>query len=142
MSKVNEAVSTFKDGFNCSQALLSAYSEKLGLDKDTALRLASAFGGGMGCTGGTCGAVTGALMVIGLMEGRPVSGAQGKAYGTVKEFLDRFKSKNGSITCKELLGFDIGTEEGMEAAKKSGLFKSLCTRLVEDAAFLLEEMAE
>ena len=66
MSKAEVAVDCFEEGFNCSQAVVSAFAPELGLDRETALRVAAAFGGGMGRTGETCGAVSGALMVIGM----------------------------------------------------------------------------
>ncbi|MBI5236814.1 MAG: C_GCAxxG_C_C family protein [Deltaproteobacteria bacterium] len=137
MEKVEQAVSSFKNGLNCSQALLSAYSEKLGLDKETALKLASCFGGGMGCAGETCGAITGALMVIGLRHGK-TGVRQDKAYSVVKEFVERFKERNGASLCRELLRCDISTDEGMKKAQKEGLFTSICPRLVKDAAEIVE----
>ena len=70
MDVVDRAGSGFEEGFNCSQAVFSAWAEELGLDRETALRVATAFGGGMGHRGDTCGAVTGAFMAIGLKHGR------------------------------------------------------------------------
>ncbi|UCD85357.1 MAG: C_GCAxxG_C_C family protein, partial [Deltaproteobacteria bacterium] len=78
MSKVKSAVSCFKEGFSCSQVLLSTYGTDFGLDRETALKVAGAFGGGMGRMGEVCGAVTGAFMVIGLKHGM-VKGEDNKA---------------------------------------------------------------
>lgn len=119
--------------------MLSAYSERFGLDGETALKVASAFGGGMGCTGGTCGAVTGALMVLGLKEGSAGKG-QDRAYAATKELIARFRERNGGTLCSELLKCDIGTDEGMKKARKEGLFKSVCPKLVRDAAEIIEEI--
>ena len=70
MNRVERAVSSFKEGFRCSQALLSTYGVQFGLNREVALRISEAFGGGMGRMGETCGAVTGAFMVIGLRYGK------------------------------------------------------------------------
>jgi len=143
MSKVELAVSCFEEGFACSQALLSTYSPQFGLDRETALKVAGAFGGGMGRMGEICGAVTGALMVIGLKHGITIADdeqSQEKTYSLVNEFVNRFKSRTGSIVCRELLGCDISTAEGMDTAKEKGLFSSICPKYVRDAAETLEQI--
>lgn len=142
MSRVEQAVSCFKEGFSCSQALLSIYGVEFGLDHETALKVSGAFGGGMGRMGETCGAVTGAFMVIGLKYGNTRVDdrqAKEKTYSLVKEFVEKFKSRNGSIACRELLGCDISTPEGMEIAKEKNLFATLCPKLVSDAAEIIEQ---
>lgn len=142
MSRVEQAVSCFKEGFSCSQALLSIYGVEFGLDRETALKVSGAFGGGMGRMGETCGAVTGAFMVIGLKYGNTRVDdrqAKEKTYSLVKEFVEKFKSRNGSIACRELLGCDISTPEGMEIAKEKNLFATLCPKLVSDAAEIIEQ---
>ena len=69
MSKVDSVLSGFSDDLDCAQALVSTYGPELGLDRETAIKVADAFTGGIGRTGETCGAVTGALMVLGLKYG-------------------------------------------------------------------------
>jgi C_GCAxxG_C_C family probable redox protein len=135
MKRIGEAVNSFKNGLNCSQALLSAFSGELGLDKKTAKKIASGFGGGMGCTGETCGAVTGAVMVIGLRHGD-----SGKAAAFTKELLERFRDRNGTVLCRSLLDCDISTDEGMAKARKENLFTARCPKFVEDAAGIVEEL--
>lgn len=143
MNRAELAVSIFKEGFNCSQAVLSAYAEKLGLERELALKISGAFGGGMGRMGEICGAVTGAFMVIGLKYAKTRvedEEKKEKAYNLVREFVRRFKNKNGSIVCKELLGFDISTPEGMKQIKERNLFSVLCPKFVQDSAEILEEI--
>ncbi len=143
MSKKSVALCRFDEGFSCSQAVFSAYAEELGLDRETALKIAGAFGGGMGRMAETCGAVSGALMTIGLKYGptNPANSAtKEKTYELVREFVARFRARNGSIVCKELLGWDISTPAGHEAAKYRGLFASLCPKYVADAADIVEEV--
>jgi C_GCAxxG_C_C family probable redox protein len=139
----NQAVIRFQEGFSCSQAVFSVFAEKHGLDRETALRISGAFGGGMARMGLVCGAVTGAFMVIGLKYGKTEAkdeDAKEKTYQQVKKFLERFRAANGSMICKELLGFDLSVPAEAAQAKEKGLFKNLCPRLVKDAVEILEEM--
>ncbi len=145
MNRVERAVSCFKEGFSCSQAMLSSYGPQLGLNHELALKVSGAFGGGMARMGETCGAVTGAFMVIGLKYGKTKfedEQAKEKTYSLVKEFVDRFKSRNGSIVCRELLGCDISTPEGRDLAKEKNLFATLCPKFVQDAAEIIEQILE
>ena len=139
MRRVEEAVSCLKEGFSCSQAVLSAYGTESGLDREIALKVSGAFGGGMGRMGGTCGAVTGAFMVIGLKYGKTEAEdnqTREKAYSLVREFVAGFESRHGSIICRELIGGDIGTPEGMKTAR------NVCPKLVTDAAEIIERLLE
>ncbi len=143
MNRSDLAVSCFREGFSCSQAVLSAFAPDLGLDRETALRVAGAFGGGMARMGETCGAVTGALMVIGLKHGqiRPDDKqAKEKTYAAAKTFAEQFVTQNGALRCCELLGCNIGTTEGMQLARDKGLFISLCPKLVSSAAEIVEQL--
>ncbi|UCH51822.1 MAG: C_GCAxxG_C_C family protein [Chloroflexota bacterium] len=143
MSDVEKAVSCFKEGFMCSQAVLTAYAQQFGLDRDAALKVSAAFGGGMGRMGETCGAVTGAFMVIGLKYGRTAvkdTQAHEKTNKLVKKFVDQFKSINGSIMCRELLSCDLSTPEGLKIFADNKLRDSLCTKFVRDAAEIVEQL--
>jgi C_GCAxxG_C_C family probable redox protein len=142
---VDLAVACFQEGFSCSQAVLSACSERFGLDRETALRVAGAFGGGMARRGETCGAVTGAFMVIGLKHGKikaEDNAAREKTYELAKEFTVRFTSKNKTIICKELLGYDLSTPEGREAVKEKKLATTICPKFVQDAVEIVEEIVK
>jgi len=141
-SKIQQAVERFNRGLNCSQAILSSYSEQFGMDCDKALKVATGFGGGMRM-GETCGAVTGAFMVLGLKYGNAATEdkeAKAKTCEMVMEFTNRFKARNGSVICRELLGCDISTPRGRKEAEDKGLFSSVCPGLVQDSAEILEEM--
>ncbi len=144
MSRVELAVSCFEEGYTCSQALLSIYGAKFGLDREIALQIADGFGGGMGM-GETCGAVTGAIMVIGLEHGRTVvedRDAHRKTNSLVNDFIRVFKSRNGSIVCRELLGCDISTPEGLNSVREKKLFTTVCPKYVRDAAEIVEKILE
>ncbi|MBI4686549.1 MAG: C_GCAxxG_C_C family protein [Nitrospirae bacterium] len=142
MDRAEQAISNFKEGYNCSQALLLAFQDVFGIDRETILKLAAPFGGGIGRLGETCGAVTGALMIIGLKYGNtglePL--AKEKMYGIVNDFVENFKERNNSIICKELLHCDLSTMEGFKEARDKRLIPSLCPKFVKDAVEIAEEL--
>jgi C_GCAxxG_C_C family probable redox protein len=144
MDNAQEAVTLFDEGCNCSQAVLAAFCGSLGLDQKTALMLASGFGGGMGATGSTCGALTGAIMVLGLKYGSSdISNKTAKyeMYRKTRSLVEEFKLQTGSLYCRDLLGFDMSTEEGQLAAKQPEAFHD-CPQFVRIAAEIIEEMLE
>ena len=143
MKKSDRAVAVLNDGFNCAQSVFSVFAPGLGLEKGKAARIASAFGGGMARGGGTCGAVTGAFMVLGLKYGssRPRDKERKeKSYEIAREFMRRFNERDGTVVCRDLLGCDISTPEGFARAKERGLFDTVCAKLVKDSVEILEDM--
>lgn len=143
MKMSKEAVNCFAEGYNCAQSIFSTYSPDFGLDKVTALKISSAYGGGIARMGETCGAVTGAMMIIGLKYGGIAADdkqAKERNYELVREFVNKFVQCHGSIKCKELLDCDISNPEGAKTAKEKQLFTTLCPKYVEDAAVMLEEI--
>jgi len=142
MNKAEKAVALFREGFSCSQAVFSAFSEDFGLDRNTSLKISQPFGGGMAHLGEACGAVTGAFMLIGLKYGRTKAddlAARDRTYAKMRQFTDRFKALHCSIQCRCLLGLDLGTEEGMRLAREKNLFQTICVKYVQDAATIVEE---
>lgn len=143
MNRIEQATSCFQEGFSCSQAVLSTYSKRFGLNRKKALKIAQAFGGGIAQTGQICGAVSGAFMVIGLKHGRIKAEdleAKEKTYEITRKFMDKFKSQNGSIICKELLGYDISTPEGMKLSEEQNLFETICPKFVQSAVEILDQI--
>ncbi len=142
MTRIEEAKALFSQGFSCSQAVVAAFAPSLGLDRDTALKIASGFGGGMGRLAETCGAVTGAFMVLGLKCGSATTDKQAKEtiYALVRELAQRFKGVHGSLLCRDLLGCNLNTAEGLALAQEKKLFSTVCPPYVETAATILEEM--
>ncbi len=137
------ATSLFGQGHACSQAVLAAFAPRFGLDHVTALKLAAPFGGGMGRLGRQCGAVSGALMVIGLYGGRvdpDDDAARDRNDALVGEFMTRFEDHFGSSVCSELTGVDMRDPAARSAAKESGTFDRVCPGCVERAAELVEEL--
>jgi len=109
------------------------------------LKISQAFGGRMSRMGKTCGAVTGALMVIGLKYGRVEvedEESKEKTYEKAREFVARFVERNGTINCTELIGVDLGTPEGRKIAKERGIIREKCTKYVADAVEIVEDLVE
>jgi C_GCAxxG_C_C family probable redox protein len=142
VTKADLAETCFADGFMCSQAVLSAFADDLGLPRPTALKIAEAFGGGMGL-GETCGAVTGALMVIGLKHGRTEADdghAKERTKELTRQFIEQFRARHDTIVCKALLNTDVSTPQGLQHARDTGLFDTLCPLFVRDAAEIVESL--
>lgn len=142
MSRVDQAQSMMKAGFNCSQSILSTYGSELGIDPLLAKKIASGFGGGMARMGETCGAVAAAFMVIGLKTGF-TSGEdtvqKNRTYESVREFAKIFEQRRGSIKCRELIECDISTPEGLKRAIDQKIFETICIKIViRDAGEILE----
>jgi C_GCAxxG_C_C family probable redox protein len=143
ITNVQRAIFLFRSGYNCSQSIFSTFGPLLGLDEDTCLKIACPFGGGIARLGNVCGAVSGALMVIGLCHGKGVDDEEEckiHSYALVQNFLDTFKSQHGSIICRELIGYDISSEAGHERAKNEGIFAQKCESYVVSSAEILEKL--
>lgn len=143
MSKAKEAESQFDKGYSCAPAVFSAYSERFGLEKELGLRIACGFGGGIGHMGRTCGAVTGAVMVIGLKHGQADANderSRQETHRLVKEFMDKFRALHGSVECKELIGYDLSNPAELEAARADDAREKKCRGFVHDAARILEDV--
>ena len=140
---VEKAVEYFLDRRNCSQAILMTFGPELGFPIELAPKIAAPFGAGFGRLGQTCGAATGALMVLGLLAGnnvlQPVEQKE-LSYTLAREFMAEFNQRRGSTLCRELLGIDISTPEGLQRVREEGLSETLCPELVREAANILLEM--
>jgi C_GCAxxG_C_C family probable redox protein len=143
MTKPDDALARFNQGITCSSAVFSAFSEELGLDDKTAKKIGCGFGAGISRTGNICGAVSGAIMVIGLKFGKAEKGDDGateKTRALTRQFLEEFTQKNGSVNCTELLGYDLKKQDEYNAAAKANLFRTKCPEYVRDAADILERI--
>src|SRR5674536_144977 len=114
MTKADDAVALFQQGFNCTQSILSVFAPDFGLDHDTARRISHGFGSGIARTDKICGSFSGAIMVIGLRYGGIRAddvAAKEKTYAVVAEFLREFKMLHGSIACTDLLGYNLSDSQ-------------------------------
>ena len=143
MNKRELGEAYFKEGYNCSQAVVLAFQEEMGIDKDTAVRIASAFGGGMGRMREVCGAVSGMFMVLGALKGyadAEDNGAKKALYADVQALAARFRERSGSIICRELLGLPSGESDPTPDTRTASYYKKRpCASLVGDACEFLEE---
>jgi C_GCAxxG_C_C family probable redox protein len=143
--KTERATQLHEQGYGCAQAVLTSYASDFGLDESLALKLATGFGSGMGRMCEVCGALTGAFMVIGLKYGKEKS--DGTRYGTetettyrlVADLAGKFQERNGSIYCRELIGYNLMDPIEREKVVELGLFKTTCRKCILDAVELLEE---
>ena len=137
-----EIKNLFMQGIDCSQVVTGAFAEKMGMTEEQARKVSSCFGGGMMC-GETCGAVTGALMVIGMVYGHSREGDQSQKEimaAKTGEFKKLFGEKYSSCICRELLGHDISKPGEMEKVLENGLMFDFCPRVVEDTIDILEKI--
>jgi len=143
-SRGDVAVEKFNDGYNCAQAVFYAFCDDLKIEKETALKLGTCFGAGMGEKGEVCGAVSGGLLVIGAKHGRGEKkgrSATQRSYKKTEELMDRFAAKRGSFICRELLdGCDLTTKKGRSYFKKNDFFNKTCCSCVQCVVEILEDM--
>jgi len=141
--RVRAALARFEGGFNCAQAVCSAFGPPLGLDERTALRAAQAFGGGIAQRGEICGALAGALIVLGLQYGKTEAAddqSRDRTYTKARELLDRFRARHGSCSCRALIGYDLSEPSQRQAARDAGIFTDRCPGFVRDASEILESL--
>jgi len=124
--------------------VLASFAQDYGLTEDQCLKIGCAFGGGMARQQMTCGAVTGALIVLGLQYGRAASDPSSKTvmvYDKTKEFFNDFKKRHGSINCRELLqGLDMNDPDDRKKIEELKLFQTICVMYVQDAVKLTERL--
>ena len=145
MSKA-EAADKLHENYNCAQSVMTAFAEDFGLNKNQALSVSVGFGGGMGRTQETCGAVTGAIMILGLASDFKEGDKRDKinaVYAKVRAFLDDFAREHGTVKCRDLIGCNLLTEEGQKYFKENNLrekclgYVGFCSKLLEK--YLKEE---
>ena len=143
-NKIETAVQKFTSGHNCAQSVLFAYSDEIDIEKNTALKIAWAFGAGIGRKQEICGAVTGGIMAISLKHSRfqnELNSTTNKIYSKTRELMDRFQEKHGTCKCSELLqGCNLLTEEGQRYFKENDLFNKICVECVKSVSYILEEI--
>jgi C_GCAxxG_C_C family probable redox protein len=136
---IQTAQDRFAQGFSCSQSVFCAFAPKLGIAEETALKLSSPFGGGVAHQGQVCGAVTGALLALGLGRGSATVEEKDETYRLAEDFIKRFQERHCTIVCRELIGHDISIPDGLQSAREQNVFETVCPGLVKDAAELVSE---
>ncbi len=138
-----KAVNNFREGYNCAQSVLLAFANKVGLKENEALKLASSFGGGMGRLREVCGAVSAMFMIAGILKGYTEPNndiVKANHYKLIQDLAAEFKSKHGTIICRELLGLD-GTEfSPIPSARTDEYYKERpCEEFIKCVAEIVEE---
>lgn len=142
MTRADKAVQLFSNNFNCSQAVFTVFATECGISEELALKLSTSFGGGAR-SGEMCGAVSGALMVLGLKYGHfhaENNEEKQRAYSIGQDFVRRFKLANSSIVCRDLLGYDLSVDSEYDIIMSKGLFKTVCPQMVRSAVEIIEQM--
>lgn len=146
MNRQKKAIMYFRNKFNCSQSVLTVFGTESDLSENECLKIACAFGGGMGRLQHTCGAVTGALMVLGLKYGKAINDPEEKkefTYSKTREFFEEFTKLNGSVNCRELLnGLDMNDPEDHKKIIDQKLFDIKCEKYVADAVDIIEKIVK
>jgi C_GCAxxG_C_C family probable redox protein len=143
MDKSTHAKKLFLSGYNCAQSVLLTFAPDLHYSEELAQKLAAGFGGGMGKTQHTCGAVTGAIMVLGLINGEKVNNNEdlkSSSYSSVKELMAKFNEAYGTTQCGELIGCDLNTPEGSARFRDENMMENVCAGCVEKAVEILETL--
>lgn len=142
--RIEKAVALFKEGYNCSQAVVTAFADMYGFTDEQALKMSASFGGGIGRMRQTCGAACGLFMLAGLetgcTDGKDREGKEAN-YKVVQELAEEFRKRNGSLICAELLGLNktAPTPATPEARTAEYYKKRPCVKMVEEAARIWSE---
>lgn len=139
-----KAVAYFLGGYNCAQSVLLAMFEHWNGKNDLIPKIATAFGGGMGRCGSVCGAVTGGIMAVGMRFGtnEPSLEKRTEAYELAQRFFRRFEKQNGTVLCRELIGYDLSDPKQLEEASERDVFEEKCTVFISKALEALLELTE
>lgn len=143
MTKSEKAQQLFKQGYNCSQAVIGAFADEIGMDFETAVKIASSFGGGMGRLREVCGAVSGMFMVLGLKYGYSSPNdhtIKTEHYARIQETAKQFVDKNGSLICRDLLKNQTVDSSHIPSERNENYYKArkTCLDVVGDAAKIVE----
>jgi C_GCAxxG_C_C family probable redox protein len=145
-NKAVQAIEIFKGDYNCAQSVLAVFAEELGLSKDEAFKIANPFGAGIAFMQECCGAVSGALMAIGLKYGKGENGSHEDkeiAYDMARHFIAEFKKLHHTVCCNKLLdNLDMCTAEGMEEIMERDFFRLRCANFVQDAVKITEKIVK
>lgn len=142
MTKSEKALELFANNFNCSQAVLTAFASDFGLEEELALKLGTSFGGGAR-NAEICGAVSGALLVLGLKYGHYIATdneQKFRSYAIAVDYTNRFKEAHGSIVCRDLLKYDLTIPEEAACIKEKCLFAQVCPKMIKSAVEILEDV--
>lgn len=143
MNRSEQAKDLFLSGYNCAQSVVLSFADDLKFSRELAQKMAAGFGGGMGKQQETCGAVTGAIMVLGLLKGEDVNNndeLKASSYGAVKNLSRDFVAEYKTTNCKDLIGCDLNTPEGSAKFKDEKIMENICADCVKKAVEIVENL--
>jgi C_GCAxxG_C_C family probable redox protein len=144
-SKEEIAVESFGEGLNCAQSVVVSFADEMNFDRNLGLSMSCGFGGGMGRLQETCGAATGAFMILGVHTCKKLTDIKQRkevTYAGIQEFSEKFKAIHGTMNCKSLINCDLRTEEGHRYLKEHNLSKTVCEKCITDAVRIIEEITK
>lgn len=143
MNRSEQAKELFLSGYNCAQSVVLSFADDLKFSKELAQKMAVGFGGGMGKQQETCGAVTGAIMVLGLLKGEEVNNndeLKASSYAAVKDLIRDFVAEYKTTQCRDLIGCDLNTPEGAAKFKEENIMVTVCADCVKKAVEIVEDL--
>lgn len=138
-------IKAFRDDKNCAQAVLMAFADRFQIQDDHALSITAGFGAGMGRMQRTCGAVSGAYMVIGLYAGSNSSNnteRKENAYKLIVEFTEKFEKTHGTSVCRDLINCDLTTVEGQKKFNEENISEKVCEKCLKSSVEILNELID
>ncbi len=142
--KAEQAQALFREGYNCSQAVLGAFCDEVGMDLESAMKLGSSFGGGMGRLREVCGALSAVFIIAGIKYGysSPKDAlAKAEHYALIQQLAHEFREKHGSLICRDLLGPDGQSDSPVPTERTPDFYaKRPCLRFIASAAAIADEL--
>ena len=142
-SKEEIAIESFRGGLNCAQSVVISFADEMNFDRNLALSMSCGFGGGMGRLQETCGAATGAFMILGINTCKKYSDYKERkevTYSGIQKFSEKFKTIHCTMSCKSLMNCDLRTEEGHRFLKEKNLSETVCEKCITDAIKIVDEI--
>jgi len=142
MNRKEKAVELYKSDYNCAQSVVAAYEDYLGSKTQTLVDIAAGFGGGMGRLQKTCGAVTGAFMVMSSLYDHASQESKDQLTKDIQSFAAQFNEIHGDLNCRNLIEYNLNKEGEYQKAKENNVFKNKCTKFIKTAVSLIDEFIE
>ncbi len=140
MNRIEKAVELYKSDYNCAQSVIAAYEDYLGTQ--TLVDMAAGFGGGMGRLQKSCGAATGAFMVMSSLYNHASQESKDQLTEDIQSFAARFNKIHGDLNCRNLIEYDLNDDDEYKKAKENNVFENKCTKFIETAVSLVDEFIE
>ena len=142
MTRKEKATQLYTNGYNCAQTIIKTYEDFLGNRTQTLVDMAAGFGGGMGKLQQTCGAVTGAFMVMSSVYNHSQKASKDQLNKDIQQFARRFNNIHGKLNCAELIEYDLKDEREHQKAKENKVFEKQCSGFIHTAIDIIEELMQ